>query len=305
MVFTKVFSNQVNRAVEVEQLASGKGINCARVVANLKQPVVALLFVGGESGAWLRRAVQAEGIATAAVDVPQPTRTCFTILETGAGTTTELVENAAPVGLDAVHAYLAEFRQIVGKSRVVACIGSIPPGVPVTLYREMVQIAADRKLPVIVDTQGDPLLMALQAHPLLVKPNRTELAVTTGQDCNSDAGLEKAVEMLHREGARNVVVTDGGNEVAFSDGRRMARLMPPSIRPQNPIGSGDAIAGGIAVALVEGKSVGEAVRFGIACGTANAAGSGYGRFNPALVRGYLKEIRTGEGGGRSRRDPES
>lgn len=292
MVFTKVFSNQVNRALEVEQLPDGKGINCARVAVAFKQPVVALMFVGGETGVWLRRAAQNEGIATAEVDVPQPTRTCFTILETGTGTTTELVESAAPVGLDAVQALLAEFRQIIEKCRAVTCIGSIPPGAPVTLYREMIQVASDRHLPSVVDAQGEALLLTLQARPLIVKPNRTELATTTGLDCSTATGLGKAIELLHREGARTVAVTNGGNDVVFSDGRNLTRLTPPSIRPQNPVGSGDAMTGGIAVALFGGKSVVEAVRFGMACGAANAVGSGYGRLNPALVPGLEKQVKT-------------
>lgn len=290
MVFAKVLSNQVNRAMEVEQLSSGKGINCARVIMNLRQPVVALLFVGGESGAWLRRAVQAEGIATSEVDVPQPTRTCCTILETGSGAATELVENAAPVDMDAVHAYLAEYRRLLERCRVVVCAGTLPPGVPVTLYREMLQMAVDRGVCTLLDAQGESLFSALPARPFLVKPNRMELAAATGIDCNTEAGCLQAIKALHREGARWVMVTDGGGEALLSGNNQTWSYIPPAIEPRNPIGSGDSTMGGIAVSLMLGKQVPEAVHFGVACGTANAMGVGYGRLDVSMVSSLLDQV---------------
>ena len=61
------------------------------------------------------------------------------------------------------------------------------------------------------------------------------------------------------------------------------RFRPPRIRPLNPIGSGDAMAGGIAHGLREGWELRDAVRLGVACGTANALTLRNGEIRPADV----------------------
>ncbi|MBI3961420.1 MAG: hexose kinase [Deinococcus sp.] len=290
MTFTRIIPNQVNRALEVEQLTSGKGVNCARAVVRLGQPAGTLLFLGGESGIWMRQALEEEGIAATVVEVPRRTRTCSTILETDTGTATELVENAAPVDAAAVSAYIAAFCQILPNCRLVTFNGTIPPGAPATLYHDLVYLAQQHHLPTIVDAQGEALLAALAARPLIVKPNRSELAAATKRDCSTDAGLAEAIALLHQGGARWVLVSDGAAGAVLSYQHTLLRLRPPVIKPQNPIGSGDALTAGLAVSWLAGHPVPDAARFGIACGAANAAGPGYGRLDPALARQLLSQV---------------
>jgi fructose-1-phosphate kinase PfkB-like protein len=201
-----------------------------------------------------------------------------------------LVENAAPVDSNAVARLMAAFRQNAGKGRALICIGTLPPGAPPTLYRDIAALC-ERGTPVIVDAQGEALLCAIETQPLIVKPNRTELAAATRIDCATESGLSAAIRRLHRGGARWVLVTNGAAAVELSDGRVRTRFTPPPVHVQNPVGSGDTLTAGLAVALMDGKSVPDAVRFGIACGAANAAGPGYGRLDAALVLRLLKRVR--------------
>jgi tagatose 6-phosphate kinase len=73
-------------------------------------------------------------------------------------------------------------------------------------------------------------------------------------------------------GPQWAVISDGAKGIRVSEapGIRASILTPPRVKTKNPIGSGDAMMAGIAVGLVRGQSMLEAVRFGAACGAANA-----------------------------------
>jgi tagatose 6-phosphate kinase len=68
------------------------------------------------------------------------------------------------------------------------------------------------------------------------------------------------------------VISDGAKSIYVSEspGARASTFSPPRVQTKNPIGSGDAMMAGIAVGLVRGQPILEAVRFGAACGAANA-----------------------------------
>lgn len=292
IVLDELVRNRVNRAAEVEVLASGKGLNCARAVLRLGAETDLLLFLGGAPGDWFRAVALAEGIRVHAVMIPAPTRTCITLIESGSGTETEIVENAAPVGAGDAEGFLRLFAALVPKASVVVFTGTLPQEMPVDAYARMVRTAADYGASAIVDAQGASLLAAAEAAPLLVKPNTHELAAATGLDCSSRAGLRKAVARLLGLGARYVLVTDGQNPAVLGSCEGFLEIQPPTVPPGNSIGSGDSVAAGVAVALREGKSLADAIRFGIACGSANASGAGYGRIDPGLARGLVSGIRT-------------
>jgi fructose-1-phosphate kinase PfkB-like protein len=86
---------------------------------------------------------------------------------------------------------------------------------------------------------------------------------------------------LLKNGPQYAVITDGAKSVNVSEkpGQTLTMLKPPRVAAKNPIGSGDAMMAGIAVGLMRGKSVLDAVRLGVACGAANAMTA-----EPGLVR---------------------
>src|SRR4051794_23780789 len=54
MVFKELEIGEVNRAVEVHQEIAGKSVNVAKVLGALQKPVMAMGFVGGERGEFIR-----------------------------------------------------------------------------------------------------------------------------------------------------------------------------------------------------------------------------------------------------------
>ncbi|HLC15353.1 MAG TPA: PfkB family carbohydrate kinase, partial [Thermodesulfovibrionia bacterium] len=61
--------------------------------------------------------------------------------------------------------------------------------------------------------------------------------------------------------------------------------IPPAVTAVNTWGSGDCVVAGIAVYLAQGHSFEEAVRFGVAAGTANTLsyGAGFIKLNDVMT----------------------
>ncbi len=282
--FDRVEPGAVNRAARATVFASGKGVNCARAARGLGGDPSLVLFAGGAPGDWLCRELEAGGFRIRRVNCSSPTRTCTTLVEHASGQTTELVENAGPAGPGESAAFAAAFGEELVRAGAVICIGTLPPGVDADLYGQLVARARAAGLPAVVDAQGACLLACLEARPTLVKPNRHELAAATGIACDEPGGVWLAAGELGRRGAEAVLVTDGPDAARLwtADSRR--EFAPPAGDAPNPIGSGDTVAAGIGVALLEGRPLPKAVAFGIACGTANARGEGYGNLDAAMAR---------------------
>ena len=270
MVFPKLTLDAVNRAVTTLDGAAGKSVNVAKVLKTLGEQPVAAGFLGGDRGEQLRALLEARGIERDFVKVTPRTRQCITLLDTSAGTHTELVEESQPVDVADYEELMRVIRRRVKGCRAVVMSGTITPGGPTELYFHGTQMAYEAGAITVVDGQGAALLEALKARPGLVKPNRLELAATLGCELKDGAAVRSAMWELCERGAQRVVVTAGKDPALAFDGRSWWRVHSPRIAAVNPIGSGDAFAAGLVWRLLRGEDLGEACRWAAAVGAANA-----------------------------------
>src|SRR5207237_795738 len=266
MVFKKLERGEVNRVLEVHQDVAGKSVNVAKVLAALQKPVMATGFVGGERGEFIRRQLDRRGIKHDFVTVGPQTRLCVTILDQGAGTITELVEESQGVEESAWDELLAIVSKL-SRAQMLILSGTLAGGARPAFYRECIE---STQLPAIVDTQGQVLLESLKARPLVAKPNRKELGVALGLTIDTDSSLQSAMIELVERGAKNAVITMGAEGAMAFDGREFSYITAPKVEAVNSVGSGDAFTAGLAAALVDGQNLSEACRLGAACGAANA-----------------------------------
>jgi tagatose 6-phosphate kinase len=270
MVFRKLTLDAVNRAVTTLDGTAGKSVNVAKVLRALGERPVAAGFLGGDRGEQLRADLEARGIELDFVKVAARTRQCTTLLDTSAGTQTELVEESQPVAATDYEELMRVIRRRVQGCRAVVMSGTITPGGPPDLYFHGTQIAHEAGAVAVVDAQGPALLETLRAKPEVVKPNRSELAATLGRELKDEAAVLAAIRELCQRGAQRVVVTAGKDPGLAFDGQHWWRVHPPRIDAVNPIGSGDAFAAGLVVSLLRGEDLGEACRWASAAGAANA-----------------------------------
>lgn len=290
LTFPSLVVDEVNRATEVKESSAGKGINVARVLHLLGHEVLATGFLGGDTGRFMKAELDRQGVPSAFVEVPFRSRICTTIIDKVAGTTTELVEESEKVE----GKYWQQLKDLVAshlpKAQCMMLSGGLPPGSPQDFYAECCRMAQPHKVPVIMDARGEPLRLAMQYHPVMVKPNRSELASTFSLKADSDEELRGAMTKLIELGTKCVLVTMGGQGAILSDGSEFWRIPAPKIELNNPIGSGDSVAAGFASGLIKGKPLMECAKLAIACGSANALTPVPGMLYLEDVDRLLKEI---------------
>lgn len=281
MRFEALAAGEVNRATATWRCASGKVLNVAIALRALGCPARAVTVLGGPAAAVTAADLAALGVDLVAVPTAAETRTCTTLLDMASGRTTELVENAGPVTAAELAHFVSAYGAAVATAAAVVISGSLPAGVPRSLYRDLI---AGTGCPVVLDARGPELLAALGERPLLVKPNREELAATFGHDRTDDTAVRAAMEGLRQAGARWVLVTDGAAAALVAGPPGCFRVVPPRVeRVENPIGSGDCLAAGFAAALVAGRTPLDAIRHGMACAADNCRTLLAGRLDRAEV----------------------
>lgn len=280
--FGMLVPGAVNRADTVVRCASGKVINVAVALRSLGCPSRAVTLLGGATGAAVKADCAAIGVDLLAVPTAAETRVCTTLLDGATGRTTELVENAAPVAPAEIARFVAAVAAARSAATVTVVSGSIPAGVPASIHHDLLIGSGGDA---VLDTRGAELLSALPVRPLLVKPNREELARTAGRALDDDAAVLGVMEELIQRGARWVLVTDGPRPALLSGPDGIARrVVPPRPdRIENPIGSGDCLAAGFAAAIHSGRPPLEAIVHGIACAADNCRTLHAGRLDPVAV----------------------
>jgi tagatose 6-phosphate kinase len=252
--------------------------------------VLATGFLGGDTGKFMRADLDCAGIAHDFLEVTAATRLCITLVDEEAGTATELVEEPAAVDPRAYVKLLREMDANLWRAKAVILSGSLPPEAPEDFYAQCIRRANAERVPVVLDTRGQPLMAALPGKPFIIKPNRQELAQTVGFAIDSDEALHGAMQKMVELGAVWVAVTLGKDGAMVSNGHAFWRIHSPTVKAVSAVGSGDSFAGGLAAGIAQREEVPEACALAAACGAANALTPLAGHVNLADVKSLLAQV---------------
>jgi 1-phosphofructokinase family hexose kinase len=269
-VLKQLRTGEVNRAREVHWCASGKVLNVGLALTRLKVPVRTLSLLGsGPAGNAVRQDFERHQVDVRWIPTEAPMRVCTTLLERDSLITTEIVENSgttSDVELTQFHDAFVE--EIASRQfELVILTGSLPRDAPRNFYASLL---SRTKADAILDARGPELLAALPHHPLVVKPNRDELARTLNRPLVADDNAWQGMLELQAKGAQWVIVTNGNEDVLASRGPERHRFTPPNVRVLNPIGCGDCFTAGMAWGLLQNRSMSDAIRVGLAAAAQNA-----------------------------------
>ncbi len=100
----------------------------------------------------------------------------------------------------------------------------------------------------------------------IITPNEVETAALTGAQPRNKTDARDAAMQLRRNGTQRAVIKMGALGAYWSDAHGEGSVPRFEVNAIDTVAAGDCFNGGLAVALAEGKSLGEAVRFASACG---------------------------------------
>ncbi len=257
MIVTLTLNPSVDRTVEVEALdrgsvvralgvhvdAGGKGINVSRALAAHGVKTRAVVTTGGAEGEHLVALLEADGIDILPVPVPGATRSNIAVVEPD-GTTTKFNEPGAPLDAGQVAACVNAVTSSVSGADWVVASGSLPPGVEPGFYADLARTLRASGALLAVDTSGQALSAVLHAEPALVKPNRDELAESTGIALHTIGDVVDAARQLHSRGARAVLASLGRDGAVLVDDDGAVFGAAPEVVPVSSVGAGDAMLAG-------------------------------------------------------------
>ncbi len=289
LTFDSFRFGEVNRADKAVWCASGKVFNAGIAAHHLGGPSLTLAPVGGVALGAIEAELADLRVPCSWVRTQSATRVCTTILDAATGTMTELVENGRAMSAGELEEFRLAYAAQAARADVVVLIGSLPQGTPESYYRELLE-----KTPcqAVLDFRGQGLLSVLDLEPLLVKPNREELAGTVGDPLENDDDLLRAMWSLNDRGARYVLTTQGPGPVYLSSAGKAWRLTGPVIgNVVNPIGSGDAMAAAVAWGFRAGMEMVDAARLAIAAAAQNCRQLLPCRLDPSTLAAEAEQVR--------------
>ncbi|MFG2329697.1 1-phosphofructokinase family hexose kinase [Streptomyces sp. NPDC048604] len=274
-----------HRVTHVLERPGGKGVNVARVLGALGHDTVVTGFAGGPNGAVLRNLLARCPVRDALVPISGNTRRTLAVVDDATGDTTQLNEPGPTVTPQEWAAFVARYNDLLPAADAVALCGSLPPGIHVGAYAELIRTARGAGVPVLLDTSGEPLRRGIAARPDIVKPNADELAQLTGA-----REPERAARDARRRGAHAVVASLGPAGLLAVTATGLWQATPPATVSGNPTGAGDSAVAGLLSALVDQLPWPDRLSRAVALSTATVLSPVAGEFERARYEQLLPEV---------------
>ena len=247
----------------------GGGINVARVIRRLGGDATAVFLSGGPTGELLQQLLERDGVPNRTVECAQWTRENITVVEESSGHQYRFGMPGPTVSTLEWDRVLELLRDWQPTPEFVVASGSLPPGLPDDAFAQVARIVNRRGSRLVLDTSGPALVNGICSGVYLIKPNLRELAQLAGDTIADDEQLKAvALSIVDRGWSEVVVVSLGARGAYLLSATECERIIAPIVPVLSRVGAGDSMVGGIVSALARGSSIHEAVRFGVAAGSA-------------------------------------
>jgi 6-phosphofructokinase 2 len=288
MIVTLTLNPAVDKSTETESLvpekkmrcaamqvdAGGGGINVSKAIQELGGESIAVFPCGGTNGKVLTALVSNERVRAQAIEIKEETRESFVVNELQTNKQFRFVM-PGPCLSDEELIKIKDAVTALDKASFLVCSGSLPPNVPPDFLGELADIARHRGIRFVVDTSGAPLKAAMEKGVYLLKPNLSELCSLVGKPHLDMLEIEDAaMQIIKTEQCEVLVVSMGPSGAMLVTKNEIKQFRAPTVKKQTTVGAGDSMVAGIVWMLDHGKPLADAVRFGIACGSAATINKG-------------------------------
>jgi 1-phosphofructokinase/tagatose 6-phosphate kinase len=284
-----------HRTVDQTEMPGGKGVNIARVLKSLGQPVIATGLAGGAAGVRIVEQLTQMSVLSDFLRIREESRTNTALIDPTTSQQTEVNERGPHVTEQEIELFADKLLYLCKGASLCVFAGSLPRGVDADIYARLIRDVHRLGVTCVIDTDGDPLLRAVRAQPDVISPNVLEAEELVGHEFASDDDHLQAVQEMVELGAREAIMTVPDGCVARvqpDDGPpQLLRVSIPEVQEATAtIGSGDAFLAGYVAARYSGKPAADCLAYGVACGAESTQHLGAGVVEPEAVQRLLSEV---------------
>ncbi|SEN46692.1 1-phosphofructokinase [Terribacillus saccharophilus] len=270
--FTSFDPFVVNRSIFEEYQPNGKAINISFMLKKLGIPNMATGFLGGFTGDFIEKELEAAGIETAFINVDGITR--INTFVRADSMEYKAVNRGPVISKQAQEQLLDKLRKLKNGDWLFVS-GSLPRGIDDHIHVDIARIAQQQGVKLVLDISSPVLLDCLAYEPYLVKPNDEEIANWFNlSDHTNRTELQKAAEQLLERGAQRVLLSCGAQGALYCDSTQELAVNAPSGKIVNTACAGDTMLAAFAGRLMLGDSEEDALVYAAAAGSSTAFTSG-------------------------------
>jgi 1-phosphofructokinase family hexose kinase len=249
----------------------GKGVNIALTLKLLGHDVIASGFAGGHAGHMLCDSIRETGITTNFIFTNGSTRTNTSILDRNNETLTEINDFGEEVPEEDVEFFIENYKKLLSRIKLVVIAGSLPIGVSVNIYNQLIDLAHKQKKKVVIHTLPDCTEELMKSSPFLINPDMRSNHELFGKPLDGiSAFLEAGRYILtHTEETEFVIFTHRIENVVAITRDKAYIIRPKDLKIVNMLGYADAYLAGFIHAYEQGLSVSSTLQYASAAGLTN------------------------------------
>lgn len=275
----------------------GSGVHATSVIQSLGGQSIALGLLGGYTGESWKAEADQRALVYDMVSIPNQTRESFCLIDLNQGNVVESVIEGPEVNPAMKEALLARLQTYLPEADLVILSGSLPPGLPLDTYFDMINLARRYAVQTLADIHSAPLQNAIPGKPWMIKPNLSEFHELIGFATQS---LSEHIQASHHfcwETGINLALSMSGEGLLLTTADGQWLLTPPQVTMhlpdgsgQNVIGCGDALVGALACEFCRSHDLLAAAALGLAAAHFNLSTFGVPEIRSDEVRQLASKV---------------
>ena len=257
---------KINKVIGKQTYLTGKTLNVAIGLARLGSGSFATGFMYEENGRLFEQELHKEGVTYKFVWNEGRVKETYKFVDRRS-MLTEVVDEATTISADNRRQLIRLVGDLSKNCKAIVISDNVYSGLSDDYIVEVLN-SVPENLVKVVDADGVKLLNALKCGVDLVKPNLEELQRTLKVKISDRDSLLKACDSLIAMGAKRVLVSLGKNGAVISDGNERYYCGSLNVAMNSTAGAGDAMVSAATMALSDGRSLKDILRYGVAAGTA-------------------------------------
>ncbi len=281
------------RCESYEKEVGGGGINVAKGLHRLGMKTKALFFSGGHNGKFIESRLKEEGLVIKPIHLRPETRENITVTDLKDGKEYRLVNKGA--GIKKTHELhlLTALNSLRPRPGHLVLSGSHPPGLSDQFAGKLAAWCSRNNCKLVLDLPGEALAKCFGYRPFLIKPSLKEVGQVIGNPgLTKSQSVQVAKEWVSKGFAENIVISMGAEGAIICNGMETYRIKPPPVVTMSTVGAGDSMVAGVLFKLAQQAELLDALRMGIACGTAATLHKGTKLFDPRQATKLYQQLKT-------------